>query len=113
MVVFFSLALISPPFLPLICIILPFRLLRVALRKEGRLLTFQDCNCRVFYLNRHVFEWHISAHAQSVLAAGQKCHNSSPLASACNMVTLKDLKHSVKHNMPIEISTVLMSLESS
>ena len=34
----------------------------------------------------------IRAHAQSVLAAGQKHHNSSPLASACNMVTNKDLK---------------------
>ena len=40
----------------------------------------------------HVSEWRISAHAQSVLAAGQKHHNSSPLASACNMVTNKDLK---------------------
>ena len=33
----------------------------------------------------YVPEWRISAHAQSVLAAGQKHHNSSPLASACNM----------------------------
>ena len=40
----------------------------------------------------YVPEWRISAHAQSVLAAGQKHHNSSPLASACNMVTNKDLK---------------------
>ena len=40
----------------------------------------------------YVPEWRISAHAQSVLAAGQKHHNSSPLASACNMVTNKELK---------------------
>ena len=40
----------------------------------------------------YVPEWRISAHAQIVLAAGQKHHNSSPLASACNMVTNKDLK---------------------
>ena len=37
-------------------------------------------------------EWWISAHAQSVLVAGQEHHNSSPLASACNMVTNNDLK---------------------
>ena len=92
MVVLFSLALISPPFLPLICIILPFCSLRMALRKEGRLLAFQDCICHVFDSNGHVSEWRISVHAQSVLAAGQKHHNSSPLASACNMVTNKDLK---------------------
>ena len=47
--------------------------------------------CHVFGTD-HVSEWRISAHAQSVLAAGQKHHNSSPLASACNMVTNKDLK---------------------
>ena len=40
----------------------------------------------------YVPEWRISAHAQSVLAAGQKHHNSSPLASACNMITNKELK---------------------
>ena len=34
----------------------------------------------------------ISAHAQSVLTAGQKHHNFSPLASACNVVIIKDLK---------------------
>ena len=61
----------------------------------------------------YVPEWRISAHAQSVLAAGQKHHNSSPLASACNMVTNKELKRKVKHNTPIEISSVLMSLQSS
>ena len=40
----------------------------------------------------YIPEWRIRAHAQSVLAAGQKHHNSSPLANACNMVTNKDLK---------------------
>ena len=34
----------------------------------------------------------ISAHAQSVLTAGQKHQNFSPLASACNVVIIKDLK---------------------
>ena len=51
-----------------------------------------DWKCHVFDSNGHVWKWRISAHAQSVLAAGQKHHNSSPLASACNMVTNKDLK---------------------
>ena len=32
------------------------------------------------------------AHAQSVLTAGQKHHNFSLLASACNVVIIKDLK---------------------
>ena len=60
----------------------------------------------------YVPERRIREHAQSVLAAGQKHHNSSQLASACNMVTNKDLKRQVKHKTPIEISTVLMSLQS-
>ena len=37
----------------------------------------------------------ISAHDQSVLATGQKHHNSSPLTSACNVVVIKDLKRSM------------------
>ena len=49
-------------------------------------------NCHVFDSNKHVSEYCISAHAQSVFATDQKHHNSSPLASACNMVTNKDLK---------------------
>ena len=49
-------------------------------------------NVMFFYSNGHVSEWGISLHAQSVFAAGQKHHNSSPLASVCNMVTNKDLK---------------------
>ena len=49
-------------------------------------------NVMFFYSNGHVSEWGISLHAQSVFAAGQKHHNSSPLATACNMVTNKDLK---------------------
>ena len=47
----------------------------------------------VMSLIRTDWKWRLSAHAQSVLAVGQKHHNSSPLASACNMVTNKDLKH--------------------
>ena len=60
--------------------------------RAGSKQVVDDWKCHVFELNGHVSEWHISAHAQSVLAAGQKHHNSSPLASACNMVTNKDLK---------------------
>ena len=80
---------------------------------EGLPYEYHDEDCHVFDLNGLRFGWHISAHAQSVLSAGQKHHNSSPLASACRMVTNKDLKRKVKHNTPIEISTVLMLLQSS
>ena len=60
--------------------------------RAGSKQVVDDWKCHVFYSNGHVLEWRISTHAQSVFAAGQKHHNSSPLASACNMVTNKDLK---------------------
>ena len=61
--------------------------------RAGSKQVVDDWKCHFFfYSNRHVSEWRISTHAQSVFAAGQKHHNSSPLASACNMVTNKDLK---------------------
>ena len=50
--------------------------------KAGRKQVVNDWKCHVFDSNGHVSKWRISAHAQSVLAAGQKHHNYSPLASA-------------------------------
>ena len=59
---------------------------------EGLPYEYHDEDCHVFDSNGLRFGWRISAHAQSILSAGQKHHNSSPLASACKMVTNKDLK---------------------